>query len=297
MKTIVYNLGYFIRETGKIIRLNLFSNLFSVLGTGLILFLLGLVITGSNIGNRLVQMLSEEAEINAYFTKDTGKERVKELISDLEDMAGVRGARLVDEAEAKEQMKELLGEEAAILELFDDNPFEVYVEIRIYMDDMDQVLNRVEELEGIDYVRDNREVLKQIGSLTGALKLLGYLMLMAVGITTIIILSHMIRQGIYNNRDQINTLRLLGAPSAFIGFPYLLAGLLLTFLGGLLAAGAIVSLINAAYGQIGGIIPFLPLPPKEELVNHMMLWLPALSLTLGFTGSLFGLSSIREKSA
>ncbi len=150
-------------------------------------------------------------------------------------------------------------------------------------------------MKEIEYVRDNREVLKSIEDITSGLKLLGYLMMVAVGITTIIILSHMIRQGIYNNKDQINTLRLLGSPSAFIGFPYIITGILLTLLGGIIATVSIVLLINLLYESFAGTIPFMPLPPRSQLLDKMTLLITSISLLLGFVGSLFGLSSIRER--
>jgi hypothetical protein len=64
----------------------------------------------------------------------------------------------------------------------------------------------------------------------------------------------------------------------------------------MIAAFFMVWLINSAYDSIGGTILFLPLPPRKELTDIMMLWLPGISLVLGFFGSLFGLSSIRERS-
>lgn len=295
MKSFLFNIGYFIKETGRIIRLNLLSNIFSVIGTGLILFLLGIVITGTDIGNRLVVMLNEEAEINGYFSQETTAVEKDNIVARIGEIDGVRSTRLVDEDEAKNRMKDILGEEARILELFDENPFEAFVEIQINVENMDLVLGSIKDMDGIEYVRDNRDVLEKIQDITHALKLLGYLMIAAVGITTLIILSHMIRQGIYNNKEQINTLRLLGSPGAFIGFPYVLTGLLLTLLGGLIAALSIVLLINGAYNSIGGTIPFLSLPPRGELIDKMTFLLPSLSLLLGFFGSLFGLSSISTK--
>lgn len=296
MRSFLFNIGYFIKESGRIIRLNLLSNIFSIIGTGLILLLLGIVVTGTDIGNRLVIMLNEEAEVNGYFSELLTSEQKDELAVKIGNMDGVRSTRIVDEDEAKTRMEKVLGEEAKILELFDDNPFEAFIEIRINVDSMDFVIDNVKNTNGIEYIRDNRDVLEKIQDITYALKVLGYLMIAAVGITTLIILSHMIRQGIYNNKDQINTLRLLGSPGVFIGFPYILTGILLTLLGGIIAALSMAILINGAYESIGGTIPFLPLPPKEELINKMTLWLPTLSFVLGFLGSLFGLSSIREKS-
>ncbi|HPU63115.1 MAG TPA: permease-like cell division protein FtsX [Mobilitalea sp.] len=295
MKTFLYNISYFFKETGRIIRLNLLSNLFSVIGTGLILFLLGLVVTGTDIGNHLVNMLNEEAEINGYFSKHISESDKEELVAKIGKIYGVRSVRLVDKDEAKKRMEDILGEEASILELFKENPFEAFVEIRINVDEMDPILDNVKNLNGIEYVRDNREVLEKIKDITYAFKILGYLMIAAVGITTIIILSHMIRQGIYNNREQINTLRLLGSPGAFIGFPYVLSGIFLTLLGGILAALSLVFLIKTAYEGIGSTILFLPLPSKKDLIDKMILLLPSLSFILGLLGSWFGLTSIRKK--
>ncbi len=294
MRSVLYNLGYFIRETGRVIRRNLISNLISILGTGLILFLLGMVFVGGAIGNRLVNMLSKEAQINAYYSSELTADGVKQLKDTILSLAGVREVRLVDQTEAQEKMKEVLGEEGRILELFDHNPFEAFLEIGIEIEDSEEVSDQISTLEGIEYVRNNKEVLGQIKGIANALTLLGYLVMVAVGITTVIILSHMIRQGIYNNKEQINTLRLLGAPNAFIGLPYLWVGLFLTLMGGIISAGLIILLINGTYEQIKGMIPFLPLPPKQELMTRMVILLPSISLLLGFVGSLVGLSSIRD---
>ena len=295
MRIFLYNIRYFIRESGKVIRLNLISNLVSILGTGLILFLLGMVLTGGSVGNRLVTMLSGEAQINAYFSADLTAEGVIQLKEDILSLEGVREVRLVEQSEAQEKMKEVLGEEAKILELFDHNPFEAFLEVGIEIEEADTVSDRIAAIQGIEYVRNNREVLVQIKGIANALTLLGYLVMAAVGITTVIILSHMIRQGIYNNKEQINTLRLLGAPNAFIGLPYVWVGLFMTLAGGIISAVLLLLLINGAYGQINGILPFLPLPPKQELISRMVILLPGISLLLGLLGSLIGLLSIRER--
>lgn len=274
--------------------MNLLSNIISILGTGLILFIFAMVVCGWSIGNRLVELLQREAEISAYFDDNTDRQKALELVETIKNIEGISDATLIGEAEAYSRMEEILGEEAHILSLFEENPFESYIEIRIHLDEMDTILEKVKNLEGIGYVRDNREVLERIQGITESLKYLGYLIFAAVGITTLVIVSHMIRQGIYNNRDQINTLRLLGAPNGFIGFPFVLVGLLLTLGGGILSAAMIVALINAGYEQMSGTLPFIPLPPRKELMSDLLILIAATSAILGVAGSLFGLSSIKD---
>ncbi|NLP33575.1 MAG: hypothetical protein GX359_00030 [Clostridiales bacterium] len=292
MKTFLYNVGYFHRETWRIVKSNLLSNLFSVLGTGLILFLFGMVATGTLIGNELLAKLQQEAEISAYFSETMDESVALLLVDEIKEIEGVWNARLVGEEESRSQMEDLLGEEAGILELFEENPFAAFIEIRIHLDSMDTVLNEVDNLNGIEYVRDNRAVLERLQGIIGGLKIIGTLIILAVGITTLIILSHMIRQGIYNNREQINTLRLLGAPGSFIGFPFVMVGLLLTLLGGALATILINVLINSGYSSIDGALTFIPLPSQQGLMMNISILIIAVSLVLGLLGSLFGLSSI-----
>lgn len=294
MKTFFYNLGYFLLETLRTIRFNPVSNLFSAIGTGFILFLLGLVLTGWAIGDNLVTALQEEAEISAYFTDEVDETYALALTDKMKGMEGILDASYIDADQAYEQSKKMLGNEAEILELFEENPFEAYIDIRINLEDMDQVLSDVAKLNGIEYVRDNREVLAQMKGIVDAVKLLGILIAFAVGITTLIIISHMIRQGIYNNREQINTLRLLGAPGSFIGFPFVLAGTFLTLFGGILAAAMMLLLMNQGYSQLSTYILFLPLPKADELSNQVCAVIIATSVCLGLAGSLFGLTSIRK---
>ncbi len=290
------NIGYFFKEAAKVLWMNKVSNFFSLLGAILVLFLFGLVVSGWRISDRFVEMLQKEAEISAYFEENTGAGEAEELVGFIKTMDGVWDARFVGTEEARMRMQEVLGEEAHILELFEQNPFEAFIEVRIDLGKMDNILEQVKHLKGIAYVRDNREILRQLQDISRVLEVLMVLMIAAVGVTTMVIISHMVRQAIYQNKDHIYTLRLLGAPDRFIGFPYLLVGMLLTLLGGCLASLSIVLLLREAYGRMGGILPFIPLPSLQELAMWPAIAIMGFSIVLGLLGSVFGISAAnREK--
>jgi cell division transport system permease protein len=294
MKTLVYNIGYFIQEAFRTIRFNPLSNFFSIIGTGLILFLLGIVLTGWSIGDKVVATLEQEAHISVYLANPEDMAKQEELMEQIKAIEGVTGTRFIEKEQAKAQMEQLLGNEAGILELFEGNPFEAFLEIRINLDRMDVVLEKISSLEGIEYVRDNREVLEQMKQMTDGVKIAGAFIILAVGMTTLIIISHMIRQGIYNNREQINTLRLLGAPNGFIGFPFLLAGTIMTVIGGAIATVLLLIIIQGGYQRLGGALPFIPLPEQAKLQSDIGFIIISISAILGVLGSLFGLSSMRK---
>ncbi|ABR46745.1 protein of unknown function DUF214 [Alkaliphilus metalliredigens QYMF] len=294
MKNILYNTGYFFKEAKTIIRLDLLSNVFSLFSTGLIFFILSMVISGWWISTEVMEVIQGESEINIYFDESMNSDNSLQLVEMIQGINGVREARIVDASEAYDRMESILGQEAEVLSFFDDNPFSPFIEAKIYLEEIDPVLGELNQIPEVSHVRDNREVLDRLSSLASILSILGYLVVAAVGISTLVIISHIIRQGIYSNRDQINTLRLLGAPELFIALPFLLGGLLLTLGGGLLASMMSAAALKQVYAQMSGPLPFIPLPPRDILMSNLVILIMSLSASLGLMGSLLGLSSSKN---
>lgn len=294
MKKYFYNIGYFLKEAKIIMQMNLLSNITTLFSTALILFILAMVISGWWVSNQVVEMIEKEAEVNVYFDESLSDADVMKLIERIKGIGGVRETRIVDEGEAYERMVEILGKEARVLKYFDDNPFSSFIEVRIYLEKMDSILEELNGLKDVEHVRDNRKALDRLSGIADILKVLGYFVVTAVGITTLVIISHIIRLGIHNSKEQINTMRLLGAPNSFIAFPFLLEGLLLTLGGGVLAAALGGFVLKQVYTRMAGPLPFIPLPPLGTLVQRLVILVVSLSGALGLIGSFFGLSSARE---
>lgn len=294
MNNLFYNLSYFIKETKTLIRLNFLSKLFSLLSTGLIFFILAMVISGGWVSNEVIKAIQGEAEISVYYKEDIKSDDVSKMLEDIKAISGVREVRLVDKKEAYDRMSAILGKEARVLEYFDDNPFSPFIEVKINIEDMGNILAKIEPMKGIEHVRDNREVLNRLQDIAGVLKVLGYLVITAVAASTLVIIAHIIRLGVYNNREQINTMRLLGAPESFIAIPFLMEGLLLTVGGGILASAMSAFMINYIYSKAAGPLTFIPLPQPEILIPGLVSLVMLLSIALGILGGLFGLSSARK---
>lgn len=295
MKNYINNVGYFLRETKTAIKINWLSNIFSIFSISLIFFILTMIISAWWISNEVVHRIENEAEISVYFNENIDDSKVLGLVGKIKELNGIEEARLVSEKEAYDRMVDILGQEARVLGFFDDNPFSPFIEIRINIEQIDAILEQLNTMSEIDYIRDNKEVLDRISNISDVLKILGYLVIVAAGISTVVIISHIIRMGIYNSREQINTLRLLGAPEFFISFPYILEGILLTLGGGILAAILAIFTAQYLYLQVTGPLPFIPLPARESLIQNLLLLILPLSLILGLIGSLMGVSSAKRE--
>lgn len=296
MKNVVYNMGYFFKEAKTLFKVDLMSNILSILSIGLIFFILALVISGWDVMSFIIETIEKEAEINIYYKEGLNEGEISKLVDDIKAVEGVGNVKIVDEEESYLRMKDILGDEAHILELFEDNPFSSFIEVQINIAESDIILDKLNGIQNIEYIRDNKSVLDRLYDMVSVLKFIGILAVAAVGISTLMVVSHIIRQGIYNNRDQINTLKLLGAPQPFIDFPFLLEGLFLTLIGGVIALILLFVLLNYGYRQVEMAIPFIPLPPVDNLIRDIVTFTIVTSGILGIIGSLLGVTKQGEDS-
>jgi len=220
---------------------------------------------------------------------------IENMINRIEELNGVEEATFISKDEAYKRMEEILGKEAKVLEYLDENPFNPFVEVRINLEDMESIIEELRNIEGIEQIRDNREVLERLKNITLMLETFGYTFMAAVGASTLIIVSHIIRTSIYDNKEHIITLRLLGAPEMFISAPFIIEGLILTVSGGLIASLSSVFTVNYMYAAMAGPLPFIPLPQLEIVISNLVMIIMFLSLIFGILGSVFGLWSARDK--
>lgn len=293
MKGGIKNTPYFIREAKTIFKVDFLSNILSIFSIGLIFFILTLILTGWWISNNIVQVIQQETEISIYFNEDIQDLSLDNLLSKVKDIEGIRSADIVNEAESYDRMVDILGKEAEILNHFDNNPFSPFIEVKIEMESLDSILNELESFNDIEYIRDNRQVIDRLQDIIDIIEILGLLLGLAIGVSTAIIISHIIRQGIYNNRDEINTLKLLGAPDGFIQLPFYLEGIFLTIIGGGVAALLWLVLIKFGYSNIYNLLPFMPLPHGDEFMWPIIIFITLFSSFMGIIGSKFGLKSIK----
>lgn len=294
MKTYFRNLGYFLRETITIIKLNWVSNIFTLLSTSLIFFMVLSIISSWWLSKQVIENIEGEAEISLYFDEsidDIGDE----IVGQITGIEGVQGVKIVDKNQAYDRMVKVLGEEASVLEFLDDNPFSPFIEVQIHIGDLDTIVEKLKRIKGVDHIKDNKEILDYVINISNILSLVGYLFIIVGVLSTLVIVSHIIRLGIYNNKEQINTLKLLGAPRLFISFPYLLVGLVLTLGGGGLSLAISRLVMKGLYRRVITLIPFMGLAASKGLVPQMSPVVIIASGILGLISSSLALLSIKNE--
>lgn len=288
-------LQYFIKESYVIFRTNKISNVLSILSLSLIFFIFSVLAVSREVGNTFALALSDQAEVSVYYQEGiSGNERTI-LVSSIADIEGVKGVVEISAEEASKRMKSVLGDDSAVLSYLETNPFLAFLEVSVDLNQVETVTHTLMQLEDVDTVRDNIDILQGVRRFIRIITYAFAFVSIAMGISTVVLTSHIIRQGIYNNREQITTMNLLGAPEHFMMIPYIIEGLWITLSSGLIAILVMNQCIRLLYLKVNAPLPFMPMPDMSHLLNISSALLLIASIGLGLIGSIFGWYSVKEK--
>ncbi|MGI8946082.1 MAG: cell division protein FtsX [Thermoleophilaceae bacterium] len=94
---------------------------------------------------------------------------------------------------------------------------------------------RVPSLAGIDEVRNKEEDTEKILSATGLVKILTFGLVALLLFASIALVANTLRLSIFSRRREVEVMKLVGATNWFIRWPFVIEGVFVGFMGGLLA--------------------------------------------------------------
>jgi cell division transport system permease protein len=220
----------------------------SILQISFSLFLVGLFLLASENLGGVVETLREETAVTVFLrpgTDEVAREALEKMALESKLVARVR--RVTPE-EARGRFARAFASLAGAAGSLSANPFPASVELDLLPKAVSSAALRpflanlaaspaVEEVQfDVDWVRRLRGVVRLVGT-SGAAA--GVLLALGAAFT----IANVVRLTILLHRDEIEVLRLVGAPELLIRGPFLLGGVLQGLAGGLLALG----LLGLAY--------------------------------------------------
>ena len=280
-----FNLGFFLREAAKNMRLNLLMSVTAATTTAVCVLVLGVGILVSAHVESLIRQVGEDVAITAFFPEDAPKERVDQARAKVEGYPGVEKVTYVSEAEALNRFKKTFAEQPGIYEGMDPGVLPASLEIRLADPGASDVVAerlKAEGFEGLNYPQQTISRLDQVTwYVTWGLRAATVLFLVA----SVLLISNAIRISIFARRKEIEVMKLVGASDGFVRTPFVLEGLAQGLIGATLAA-LVVVWGNALFVEwVQSQIPFIPI--SSAAVNSLLVLflLIAVGVLIGIIGS------------
>jgi len=206
------------------------------------IFMIGLVIIGSIFLNGVITSLEEKVDISVYFKAGSPEMEILALQENLQNNADVSSVRYISQDEALRVFKERHASDDLVLQSLDvveTNPFSASLEIKAkdtskYGDiskflESNSAANLIDENpdgeKKITY-RQNQAAIEKLATILTTAKFAGFGVSLMLAIIAIMVAYNTVRLAIYNSKDEISVMQLVGASYAFIRGPFLVEGVM-----------------------------------------------------------------------
>ena len=202
-----------------------------VMSLALILFLS--LLSLQFLTSQVVSSLEGKVDISAYFKTDTSDEQILKIQSDLKARADVVSVEYVSRDQALSDFKARHAQDPLIqesLSQLDDNPLAASLNIKTQNSSqyasITQFLENSKFKDAIDKINfyENRDVIDRIGKLSNSIKTWGLTATLLLALIAVLVTFNTVRLTIYNQKQEIEIMRLVGASNWHIRGPYLAEG-------------------------------------------------------------------------
>jgi len=246
------------------------------------------------LSSEIVISLQEKVDVSAYFKTDISEEEILGIKSELELLSNVKNVEYISAVQALDEFKERHAGDAIIqdsLAELDFNPLQASLNIKA--DDPSQFASIVQFLEAnqfrsvIDKINfyENEKVIERLQSISGGIQNWGFILTMILAVIAVLVTFNTIRLTIYNQRQEIEIMKLVGGSNWHIKAPYLVEGGLY---------GAFAAAVTAAifYPTIFFVSPKVEsLMPGVSLISYFKTNMFQFLFLVFFVGVLLGVVS------
>ena len=243
-------INYWISEGVK----NLFKNKKSTMSSLMIMCATMLVfglffVIGENI-NAFVSNVAEAQEIRVNLKINATESEIEEVGNEILAIEGVRNAEFVSKDDAIKYMEDLLGSDA-VAEYKERNIFPVAYNVTLTdLSLNDEVQNEINQIPQVDDIVSSNQLIAQILRLAKGVKYVTAAILALLIVISVSIISNTIKLTVHARRKEISIMKYVGATNSFIRWPFLVEGIIIGVIAGLLSVGIVGLVYTGIANQI-----------------------------------------------
>ena len=282
---------YFIREVLVSLKRNNWMSFASIGTVAVSLFVLGVFLVLVLNMNRLASSLESQVQISVYFQEDAKRDVRDRVEEEILGMQGIESVKYVGKEEAMGRLKERLGDQSYLLDaLGEKNPLPESLEVTVKLPEMvPTAAEAIAAMDGVEEAKYGQDVVEHLFDITRLMRIFGLVLMVLLAGATLFIISNTIRLTVFARRKEIAIMKYVGATDWFIRWPFLLEGMVLGLIGGILAALALRSFYAAMAAKVYSTLAFFPLMPQYPFMNYVSAVIVVSGMVIGTVGSTISL--------
>lgn len=276
----------------KSLKRNKTITLASIVTVSATLFIFGVFLLVAQTINMGVESVESKVEIKAYLADGittTEQSNVETIINAVE---GVKEVYYETKEEAFENFKERLGEDNSILTGFSEDRNPLPNSFVISLEEPEAAM-RVEDaltgVRGVEDVGNERETVEKIIGFARLIRSMGVVIFIILVLVSLFLISNTIKLTVYSRRREIGIMKFVGATDWFIRWPFIIEGMIMGLVGGIIAFGVVYSAYRVIYADVTQSMFYAELVTPQYVLQNFSWQFGVTGLVIGALGSFIAL--------
>ena len=284
----INNIGYLLKEGIRGIFLHGFMSFAAVVVTVACLLIVGsfsILVYNVNI---MVDDLNKTNQILVYIDSELSDAEARSVGTPINQIENVLKAEFVTRDQALENfIADHENEGEAFTGVIAEDLRHRYVVTLLDNSKMEDTIKRVESIPGVAKIKAELELAEGFMTLQRVLQIASLGVISVLLVVSLLIISNTVKISMYDRRDEIAIMKMVGATNGFIRLPFVVEGFTLGAVGAVLAFGLEWWLYDAMLVALEDVdtLNLFHFVPFETLLNPMIATFSAAALFVGIVGS------------
>ena len=243
--------------------------------------------------NNVVDKVQSQNVVMVYVADDASEDETTQIGTSLKGISNVESCEFVPKEVAFQEQIQSMGGDAALFEGFDEIPLPDAYKVTVKdLSQFENTVSQIKQINKVDSVRENSDLASKLLSLRHAVSIVSVGLVIMLFLVALFIISNTIRITMFSRKLEISIMKAVGATNWFIRWPFMIEGMILGTISGIVSLGVLWGLYAVAekvFAQTLSLIGF-SLVPFSGYWWQILLVFVAIGLFTGGFGSLVSMA-------
>lgn len=248
----------------------------------------------------LLSRIEEENVIMVYIKDDTTDAAITQMGEEIKAMDNIKDIEFIKKEDAWAEQLETMEDAQAqfFTQISSDIPLpDAY---KVTVADLSKFDNTVKQLKGlnnVDTIRENKDLAQKLVAIRHGITIISIVIIAVLFAISLFIISNTIKLTVYSRRLEISIMKSVGATNSFVRLPFVVEGMILGILSGVISLGLVWGLYELAVNQFHDFLTSLSLSalPFSDYALAMLGIFVAIGIVSGVGGSVITMSKYLNK--
>lgn len=248
----------------------------------------------------LLSRIEEENVIMVYIKDDTTDAAITQMGEEIKAMDNIKDIEFIKKEDAWAEQLETMEDAQAqfFTQISSDIPLPDAYKVTVAdLSKFDTTVKQLKGLNNVDTIRENKDLAQKLVAIRHGITIISIVIIAVLFAISLFIISNTIKLTVYSRRLEISIMKSVGATNSFVRLPFVVEGMILGIVSGVISLGLVWGLYELAVNQFHDFLTSLSLSalPFSDYALAMLGIFVAIGIVSGVGGSVITMSKYLNK--